>query len=155
MEIDPGDIESVNDMRLAAVGDAAAQYRLALRCREYVVAGECDEIVGSIEGLSYARLAAAQGVPDALLMIATHCGHLARAYWDCGVIDAGNSWHAQVIAILEISAELLPGPSGPELMQALNVAADEASPEIMEEAKIFRTLFAPLFSPAYQTSAYA
>src|SRR3546814_4500898 len=65
---------------------------------------------------------------------------------------AGDSWHAQVIAILELSAELLPGPSSYELTQALNVAADEASPDIMEEAKMLRDLFAPLFAPNAQTA---
>lgn len=155
MDIDSGELESINDLRLAAAGDAAAQYRLSYRARQLVIAGECDEIIGSVEGVSYARLAAAQGLPDALLLIAEHCGHLAKTYYDCGVTQAGDSWHAQVIAILELSAELLPGPSAPELMQALNVAADDASPEIMEEAKIFRTLFADLFSPAHRTAAYA
>src|SRR3546814_3810520 len=86
-------------------------------------------------------LAAAQGLPDALLLIAEHCGHLANVYYECGATAAGDSWHAQVIAILELSAELLPGPSSYELTQALNVAADEASPDIMEEAKMLRDLF--------------
>jgi hypothetical protein len=155
MDIDPGDLESINDMRLAAAGDAAAQYRLSCRARQLVLAGECDEIIGSVEGVSYARLAAAQGLPDALLLIAEHCGHLANVYYECGATEAGDSWHAQVIAILELSAELLPGPSSYELTQALNVAADEASPDIMEEAKMLRDLFAPLFAPNAQTATYA
>src|SRR3546814_15212416 len=57
---------------------------------------------------------------------------LANVYYECGATAAGDSWHAQVIALLELSAELLPGPSSYELTQALNVAADEASPDNME-----------------------
>src|SRR3546814_12913708 len=89
MDIDPGDLESIDDMRLAAAGDAAAQYRLSCRARQLVLAGECDEIIGSVEGVSYARLAAAQGLPDALLLIAEHCGPLANVYYECGANAAG------------------------------------------------------------------
>src|SRR3546814_15160647 len=84
MDIDPGDLESIDDMRLAAAGDAAAQYRLSCRARQLVLAGECDEIIGSVEGVSYARLAAAPGLPDALLLIPHHSRHLPHFYYEIG-----------------------------------------------------------------------
>lgn len=145
MDVDPNDEQNVADMRLAAAGDAGSQLRLARASRELVLSGEADEIVTSVEGLTYARLAAAQGVPDALMLVAEHCIHLSKVYYECSAMECGDMWTGQAIAVLELAAELLPSANAAELMQTLNVAADIATPAIMAEAKAFRAIFAPAF----------
>ncbi|WP_374394381.1 hypothetical protein [Sphingopyxis sp.] len=140
--------QHVDDLRLAARGDAQAQFRLSYAAREMVVSGEADEIVASMEGLTYARLAASQGVPDALLLAADHCSHLAKVYSDCGADDCANDWAGQAIGLLEIATDLLPASNAAELMQTLNTAADMATPEIMALAKYYRAAFAPAFGAA-------
>lgn len=137
--------QHVDDLRLAARGDAQAQFRLSHAARQMVVTGEGDEIVTSLEGLTYARLAASQGVPDALMLAADHCSHLAKVYSDCGAEACANDWAAQAIGLLEIATDLLPASNAAELMQTLNTAADMASPEIMGLAKFYRSAFAPAF----------
>lgn len=137
--------QHVDDLRLAARGDAQAQFRLSYAARQMVVTGEADEIVASLEGLTYARLAASQGVPDALLLAADHCSHLANVYYQCEASDCADDWAAQAIGLLEIATDLLPSSNAAELMQTLNTAADMASPEIMAQAKFYRSIFAPVF----------
>lgn len=145
MEIDPSDVESVRLMRLAATGDAAAQLELARTARQLVITGDADEIVCSIEGLTYARLAAAQGVPDALMLVAEHCAHLANVYAQCGEQPTSDMWQGQALGVLELATEMLPPANAADLMASLNIAADNASPAIMQEAKLFRAIFAPAF----------
>lgn len=137
--------QHIADLCLAAAGDAQAQFRLSKSARELVISGEADEIVASIEGLTYARLAAAQGVPDAIMLAADHCSHLAKVYSDCGAEECAADWAGQAIGLLEIATDLLPAANAANLMQALNSAADMASPEIMAQAKIYRSIFAPVF----------
>lgn len=137
--------QHVDDLRLAARGDAQAQFRLSHAARRMVVSGEGDEIVTSLEGLTYARLAASQGVPDALMLAADHCSHLATVYSSCGAEECADDWAAQAIGLLEIATDLLPASNAAELMQTLNTAADMASPEIMALAKFYRSAFAPAF----------
>ncbi|MGH6697585.1 hypothetical protein [Sphingopyxis sp.] len=140
----------VADLRLAAAGDAQAQFRLSYAARQMVVSGEADEIVASLEGISYARLAATQGVPEALMLAADHCSHLAKVYSDCGEDECAGDWAGQAIGLLEIATDLLPASNAAELMQTLNTAADMATPEIMAHAKYYRAAFAPAFgAPAF------
>lgn len=140
--------QHVADLRLAAAGDAQAQFRLSYAARQMVINEEADEIVASIEGLTYARLAAAQGVPDAIMLAAEHCNHLAKVYSDCGAEDCADDWAGQAIGLLEIATDLLPSANAANLMQTLNTAADMASPEIMALAKFYRSAFAPAFGAA-------
>lgn len=137
--------QHIADLRLASVGDAQAQLRLSKSARELVVSGEADEIIASIEGLTYARLAAAQGVPDAIMLAADHCSHLAKVYSDCGEDECAADWAGQAIALLEIATDLLPAVNAADLMQTLNTAAEMATPEIMAQAKVYRSIFAPVF----------
>lgn len=88
--------------------------------------GDADEIVCSVEGFSFARLAAAQGKPEALLVMAEHCAHLAKVYADCGAPECAESWHGQALAVLELAAERLPDPSAAGLMDSLTLAAADA-----------------------------
>ncbi|MBL9066497.1 MAG: hypothetical protein JNN10_09415 [Sphingopyxis sp.] len=137
--------QHVADLRLAAAGDAPAQLRLSHAARAMVVSGEADEIGASIEGLTYARLAASQGVPEAVMLAADHCSHLAKVYSDCGAESSAADWAGQAIGLLEIATDLLPAANAANLMQTLNSAADMASPEIMALAKFYRSAFAPAF----------
>ena len=137
--------QHVADLRLAARGDAQAQLRLSYAARQMVINEEADEIVASLEGLTYARLAASQGVPDALMLAADHCSHLATVYSACGAQESADDWAGQAIGLLEIAADLLPAANAANLMQTLNTAADMASPEIMALAKFYRSAFAPAF----------
>jgi hypothetical protein len=140
--------QHISDLRLASAGDAQAQFSLSRSARELVVSGEADEIVASIEGLTYARLAAAQGIPDAIMLAADHCSHLAKVYSDCGEDECAADWAGQAIGLLEIATELLPAANAANLMQSLNTAADMSSPEIMAQAKAYRSIFAPVFGAA-------
>lgn len=140
--------QHISDLRLASAGDAQAQFSLSRSARELVVSGEADEIVASIEGLTYARLAAAQGIPDAIMLAADHCSHLAKVYSDCGEEECAADWAGQAIGLLEIATELLPAANAANLMQSLNAAADMSSPEIMAQAKAYRSIFAPVFGAA-------
>ena len=140
--------QHISDLRLASAGNAQAQFRLSRSARELVVSGEADEIVASIEGLTYARLAAAQGIPDAIMLAADHCSHLAKVYSDCGEEECAADWAGQAIGLLEIATELLPAANAANLMQSLNTAADMSSPEIMAQAKAYRSIFAPVFGAA-------
>lgn len=143
--VDDDTRQHIEDLRLAASGDAQAQLRLSQAARALVVSGEADEIVTSLEGLTYARLAAAQGVPDALMLAAEHCCQLGKTYSICGEEDCASDWIGQAIGLFEIAAELLPSSNAAALMQNLNVAADMATPEIMTLAKFYRAAFAPVF----------
>lgn len=145
MDVDPTDAQNVADLRLAAAGDADAQLRLAYAARRLVVDGIADEIVCSVEGFSFARLAAAQGKPEALLVMAEHCAHLAKVYADCGAPECAESWHGQALAVLELAAERLPDPSAAGLMDSLTLAAADATPGVMREAKMFHAIWAPAF----------
>lgn len=137
--------QHIADLRLAAAGDPQAQLRLSYAARQLVIAGDADEIVTSIEGLTFARLAATQGVPSALLLAAGHCTHLGRTYADCGADDSARDWIGQAIGILEIATERLPASDAADVMQAVNVAAGMVAPETMTLAKFYRAAFAPAF----------
>lgn len=139
------DVAAVNDLRLAATGDGQAQFRLAYAARQLVLAEDADDIVGSIEGACFARLAAAQGIPDALLLLADHCAHLAKVYYECEANDSADVWLGQCLGVLELATELLPASNAAALMDQLTITADCTTPEIMAEAKHFRDLFAPAF----------
>ncbi|MDK2756417.1 MAG: hypothetical protein KYX66_06745 [Blastomonas fulva] len=140
--------QHVADLRLAATGDAQAQLRLSQAARAMVVTGEADEIIASMEGLTYARLAAAQGVPDAIMLAADHCAHLGKTYSDCGAEDSASDWIAQAIGLLEIATDLLPSENAAALMQTVNIAADMSTPDIMALAKFYRAAFIPAFGLA-------
>lgn len=135
-------------LRLAATGDAAAQIELARESRRKVLREEADEIVCSIEGLTYARLAAAQGVPDGLMLVADHSAHLAKVYYECDENDTADMWLGQSLAALELATELLPTENANALADQLVQHAEHATPNIMREAKLFRDIFAPAFGPA-------
>jgi len=148
--VSPADARNRADLLLAARGDADAQLRLAIEARRLVVSGEADDIIGSIDGVNYARMAATQGKPDALMVLAEHCAHLATVYGECGETVCSEDWHGQAFATLELAAENMPASCDAEradLMQALNELADQASPAIMEFAKLWRALWAPAFAP--------
>ena len=138
----------VETLRTAACGDAQALYQLSYAARQQVISGEADEIVASIEGLTFARLAAARGIPEAIMLAADHCSHLAGVYGECGEEACASDWAGQAIGLLEIATELLPASNAADLMQTLNTAADMATPEIMALAKEYRATFAPVFAPA-------
>lgn len=143
------DARTVSDLTLAARGDAAAQVRLSEEARRLVVSGLADDIIGSVDGVNFARLAAAQGAPAGLMLVAEHCAHLARVYAECGESLCADDWHGQAIAALEMAAENMPAASAVEradLMQALNELADKATPEVMGRAVFWRAVFSPAFS---------
>ena len=143
------DERNVSDLCLAARGDASAQIRLSTEARRLVVSGHADDIIGSVDGLNFARMAAAQGVPTGLMLVAEHCAHLAKVYAECGEHDCSDDWHGQAIAALELAAENMPADQADEraiFMQGLNTLADGASPVIMEFATQWRALWAPAFS---------
>lgn len=148
MDVTPTDAQNVADLRLAATGDASAQLRLSRTARDLVLAGVADDIVGSIEGVNFARLAAAQGVPDALVLLSDHCAHLGQAFAECGEHDASDNWIGQSLAMLELAAEVLPAANAAALMDSLNIAADNANAAIMQAAKEYRAIFAPAFGAA-------
>ena len=148
MDPQRNDAESVNLLRLAAVGDGAAQLQLARAARQLVLSGDADEIICSIEGVCNARLAAAQGIPDALMLLADHCAHLAKVYYECDAHETADMWLGQSLAALEIATELLPAENAAALMDSLTVTADCTTPNIMAEAKHFHDLFAPAFGAA-------
>jgi hypothetical protein len=145
------DAATLNDMRLAAFGDGQAQLRLAKTARRLVLAEDADGILGSIEGVTYARLAAAQGIPDALMILAEHCVHLAFLYYETEVPEAeeaADMWTGQAIGVLELAAELLPASNAGELITSLTIASDCANARIIAEAKYYRELFSPAFGAA-------
>jgi hypothetical protein len=145
VQVSPSDAQNVADLRLAARGDAEAQLRMARACRQSVLSGQADDIIASVEGLGFARLAAAQGVPDAIMLIAEHCIHLAQVYVECDEEPTAEMWAGQAIAVLELAAELLPASNAADLMQTLNTAADLTTANVMAEAKMFRAIFSPAF----------
>lgn len=143
------DERNVSDLRLAASGDAAAQIRLSCEARRLVLNGNADDIIGSVDGLNFARLAAAQGEPTGLMLVAEHCAHLAKVYAECGEHYCSDDWHGQAIAAMELAAENMPADCAEErasFMQSLNTLADGASPTIMGFATQWRSLWAPAFS---------
>lgn len=145
------DAASLDDLRLAAAGDGQAQLRLSQTARRLVLAQEADDILGSIEGVAYARLAAAQGIPDALMLLAEHCVHLAFVHYeaeDPEVEDIADMWLGQAMGVLELAAELLPASNAGELISSLTIASHSASPRVIAEAKFFRDLFSPAFGAA-------
>ena len=149
------DARRVADLRLAARGDGEAQLRLAAEARELVEGGGVDDIIGSMEGVHFARLAAAQGIPDALMILAEHCAHLAMVYTSCGETECGEDWHGQALGVMELAAENMPANCAAEraeLMQSLSSLADEASPAIMQSAVQWRNLWAPAFAVEFAVS---
>lgn len=146
------DAATLNDMRLAAFGDGQAQLRLARTARRLVLAQDADDVLGSIEGVTYARLAAAQGIPDALMVLAEHCVHLAFIHYEAGADDEVNvvadMWLGQAMGVLELAAEMLPASNAGELISSLTIASDGATPQIIAEAKYYRELFSPAFGAA-------
>ena len=135
-------------MRRAAGGEAEAQLLLAVECRRLVTNEEADDIIASVEGITYARMAAAQGLTAGMMILAEHCAHLAKVYAECEAQDCSDSWFGQAIAVLEIATEHLPSSNAADLMQNLNIAADTASPNVMRYAKQFRAIFVPAFGAA-------
>ena len=142
------DASTLNDMRLAARGDGQAQLRLARTARRLVLAQDADDILGSIEGVTYALLAATQGIPDALMILAEHCTHLAFIHYEAEAGEIADMWLGQAMGVLELAAELLPASNAGELITSLTVAAEGATPQVLAEAKFFRDLFSPAFGAA-------
>lgn len=142
------DAATLQDMRLAAFGDGQAQLRLSRTARRLVLAQDACDVMGSVEGVAYARLAAAQGIPDALMLLAEHCGHLAFIHYEAEENGVADMWLGQAMGVLELAAELLPASNAGVLINSLTLASDGASAQVLAEARFFRDTFAPAFGAA-------
>ena len=145
VSFDAETVARLDVLRRASRGDADALISLASDARALVLAEQVDEYITSLEGVTYSRLAAAQGRADALVLLIEHSAHLGKLAADAEDWDASDDWHGQVIALLEIVADRLPMVNADCLTVTLNQAASESSPSVMEAAKVYRNFWAPVF----------
>lgn len=131
----------------AARGDPEAQYAISLRNREGIEAGTVHQLYGSLEGVAYARMAAMNGHPGALLLLARHIRQLSYFCAETGQHDLAADHYGHAMAMMEILTEHLPVDEADELRREIDAAADRNPAEVMRAAKFYRDLWAPLLTP--------
>ena len=140
--VDPADVPAL--MLAAARGDADAQLLIAEECRSRVVAGDMDQLFGSMEGVTYARMAAMNGRTKALPLLARHTRELSCYCASAGAEDMAADHYGHAMAIMEIMADHMPLDEADGIRAEIDAAAERNPAQVMEAAKFYRALWAPL-----------
>lgn len=119
-------------LKLAGAGDLAAQLALANRAVQLACDPEsgCDPYLTIVEGMVFARMAAAQGGMEANKVCLTLAGLL------CHV--AGSDLCVDHLAEAIARVELMADAGDEEAALTLSTLAENATPEIMATAQHFR-----------------
>lgn len=141
-----GDMSEIAALRDVANGNAGTAFALARYCLDAVDRGEADPLIGTIEALTFARIAGATGDLKGLGCVISTCARLVDILdgADCQAI--ANHYRAEAIAISDLAADTLPLEESDFITSTLTLAADKANPETMQIAAMHRDTWAEAFT---------
>lgn len=130
-------------LREAAWGDTDCQVKLAKLSLVSGAHGHADRVVATVEGLTYARLAASRGDIAALGLVITLQSQLAELLDDAGLIDRADDARVEAFAAADAAVDLAPDASIGEILAAHLAAADMADSDTLMAARDARKKWFP------------
>lgn len=136
----------MTDMQLlrdAAWGDADSQVKLAKLSLAAGTLGHADRVVSTVEGLTFARLAACRGDVGALGLVIALQSQLADLLDDAGLHDKGDDARSEALGAADAAVDLAPDASLGEILAAHLTATDLADPDTLPAAREARKKWFP------------
>lgn len=130
-------------IREAAWGCPDSQVKLAKLALAAGASGYADAVVSTVEGLTYARLAASRGDVAALGLVITLQSQLADLLDDAGLIEKADNARAEAMGAADAAVDLGPDASIGEILAAHLTAADLADPDTLMAAQAARKKWFP------------
>jgi len=127
-----------DEMRDAAYGDPDAQVMLAKRALAAETLGQADRVVATVESLSFARMAAAQGDLAGMGLVVALSAQLANLLDAAGFADRATEYRGEALAVADVAMERTDDQTLGEVLGAFLASADAAGPGVAEAATPFR-----------------
>lgn len=149
--MDRGD-NFIPDYIAAAHGDPDACLRLSLFARSRVLRDESDQLTGSMEGATLARLAAIRGDIRAAVLMSEHLLAVAELYNVAGDHDVVEDFCAEAVAIMDLGEGHVPDgwtrdAWSDHVLGVVSRISDNTSAPFMEQVKGYRAIWAQFLSP--------
>jgi len=130
--------DNLDLIREAGWGCAESQVRLAKLALAGETLGHADRVVSTVEGLTFARLAAARGDMTGLGLFIALQNQLAELLDDAGLFDSGDSHRGESLAAADVTVDRVPDGSMGEILGAYLAAAENVTPDALESAQHHR-----------------
>jgi hypothetical protein len=130
-------------LRDAAWGCPDSQVKLAKLALAAETLGHADRVVSTVEGLTFARLAASRGDVAALGLVITLQSQLAELLDDAGLMDKGDNARSEALGAADAAVDLAPDASLGEILAAHLTAVDLADPDTPPAAREARNKWFP------------
>lgn len=121
-------------IRVAAWGDTDCQVKLAKAALILDAPTPADRVVSVVEGLTYARLAAATGNVEALGLVIVLQSQLADMLAQAGWLDAADEQRGEALAVADVAADVAGGSLGEIIAAHLLGAVEESDVQAMPSA---------------------
>ena len=128
----------LDSLKDAAWGDPAAQVRLAKAALAASATPEADPVISTVEALTFARLAAAQGDLAAIGLVVTLNAQLAELLDNAGLYDTANAIRGEALAAADLATDHVPEGSLGEVLGAYLQASEKAHPDSLPRASSAR-----------------
>ena len=117
-----------------AGGDTAALVKLAKAALASVDTDGINPLVATVEGLTFARLAAAQGDLAAIGLMVTLGAQLGDLLDDVGDFDLAHNMRGKALAATDVACDKVPEGSLGEILGAYLAANEMADPDSLPHA---------------------
>lgn len=128
----------------AAWGDPDAQVLLAKRALAAGTLGHADRVVSTVESLTFARLAAAQGNIGGMGLVVALCAQLADLMDSAGQPDTATDLRGEALAVADVAMERADEQSLGEILGAYLASADAAGADVAKAATPHRRTWGEL-----------
>lgn len=122
----------------AAWGDPDAQVLLAKRALAAGTLGHADRVVSTVESLTFARLAAAQGSIGGMGMVVALSAQLADLMDSAGHQDSAADLRGEALAVADVAMDRTDDESLGEILGAYLASAEAAGPDVAQAATPYR-----------------
>ncbi len=122
------------ELKEAAWGDPDAQVLLAKRALAACTLGHADQVVSTVESLTLARLAAAQGSIGGMGMVVALSAQLADLMDSAGQHDTASDLRGEALAVADIAIQNNDELSLGEVVGAFLASSDAAGPDVAAAA---------------------
>lgn len=139
-------------LRRAAHGDTDAAIDLAYHCAAIADNGPGDRVIATIEGLTFARLAAVRGNVIGMGQLISFCGRMIDICDHVSRPDLAAHYRGEALALADLAADLLPPADSDALTTGLTVGANQADAHTLECAGKLRALWAEVFDDFERTA---
>lgn len=133
-------------MRRAASGDTDAAITLAYHCASVADNGPGDSLIATIEGLTFARLAAVNGNIVGMGQLISFCGRMQEICDDAGRADLAAHYRGEALALADFAADMVPPAESDFVTTGLTIGANEADSATIECARRLRAVWAEAFA---------